>query len=160
MKKDFRGLSEKRQTQATAWNQINNKKYFVGLGGPNLETYTNFVKSRGFEKILSFENSAGIFHKQLQQFSKVKHVSLYFDNICNHLEDYPNAFYDLDFCCCITTIEACLKKIHKLPQFTLTLSIRPVGYEKTLEIFRSYGNSKIVELKYYDNYPMLTILKN
>lgn len=125
----------------------------VALGGPNIRQYVSILRKMGFDDITVLENNREIYQMQLQQHPQCK---LIHGNILDHL--WHDCFYDLDFCCSIRKIEPYLSQIVKLPEYSLTVSIRPVGYEETIETFKKYGDAYVT--KYSDTVPMLTFFNN
>lgn len=154
--KTYVDVTQKRAIQNEIFQKINNPN-IRALAGPNIEIYYNLLKEHKFKGITFFENDYTILHKQL---SSVKNLSyqLIFDDITNNLDS--GYFYDLDFCCCIYTIAEHIVKINSLSEFSMTISPRPVGYERTMNILKSHENGGKYNYYYYkDTVPMITVSK-
>lgn len=151
MKETYLEAKSKRIVQDITLNSKN--KRIIGLGGPDILEYVTILKSKGFKDITSYENRQQIYSKQFKQFPDCELVH---GNILENLQE--DAFYDLDFCCSIKTIEPWLPIICRIPEYSLTLSIRPVGIDQTIQIFKRYGQSQFV--KYVDTVPMLVFFNN
>ena len=155
---DYNKKLLKRKYQEKFFNQVKNKKIFVGLCGTNPEGYLRIIKRCKFKRIALFD----IEEKNLQKLtSTTADLWLYNEDINNNLS-YINHFYDLDYCCCINTIKKHLPKIMKIKEFTITLALRPVSEEKTLEILNSYGRNFMYRVYREGGTPMMILyfLKN
>ena len=127
----------------------------IGLAGPDINTYTDIALESGFSDITIYENNKDIFLRQLSVLPKG--IKLMYMDIRNHLGE--NAFYDLDFCCSVLGIKGqILERIIKIPRFCLTLSIRPVGLQTTIDEVNKY--IKLPYYKYCDTSPMITFFKH
>lgn len=125
----------------------------ITLGGPDILNCIDYLKSLGFKNIVSFESNKSIYDYQVSQKPDCQLINT---NVLDHLN--YNCFYDLDFCCSVRTIEPWLHRIVNLRRYSITLSIRPVGLEKTIKTFFKYGNAHLT--KYRDSVPMLTFYNN
>jgi hypothetical protein len=141
----------KREVQNIALQSCNSKIY--GLAGPNADIYLEYLKKRGFSDITLFENNYNTFFEQKK---KKLDCKLVYDDIRNYLSG--NAFYDYDFCCNITTVEPWLPKMLLAPEYAMTFSIRGIGQEETLRVFRKYTSSHYI--RYRDTSPMITFFKH
>jgi len=128
-------------------------KRIIGLGGPDIKEYVAILRSKGFEEIIIFEDNYEVYRNQIRQFPDCE---LIHGDIRDHLRE--DAFYDLDFCCSIKTIEPWLPIITSLKEYSLTCSIRPIGMEKSVGIFNRYGHGEFV--RYVDTSPMLVFFNN
>lgn len=152
MKLSYKNSVMKREVQDYIYKRVRNS-HIIGLGGPNAKDYSRILHEKGFEKIILYENDWKVFEKQILDPPDCK---LVYDDVLNHLGH--NAFYDLDFCCSILSIEHALPDIVELPEYSLTVSIRPVGIEKTLDIFKQYEKD-FTYVIYKDTSPMIVIYK-
>jgi len=146
MKESYKDASSKRLVQNKILNSQNKK--IVALGGPDILDYIQLLKNKGFTDITIYENDKKTYLKQKEQNPDCK---LVYGNILHHL--YEDAFYDLDFCCCISSVERYLPRILQLEEFSMTFSIRPLGFDKTFEIFKRYGEAPFIP--YRDTTPMI-----
>ncbi len=159
-KESYEESVNKRSIQRNTLGLIRDRD-IICLGGPSLKDYVNTLKEFKFKKIFSFEKDKKVLKLQQEQGIEHKDVYIQEGNICDHLS-YHEYFYDLDFCCCITTIEEHLEKILAIPGFTMTLSVRPLGYKETIEIINKYNknNYELSKFRYSDTSPMITIFKD
>lgn len=141
----------KREVQNIALQSHNPKIY--GLAGPNAEIYLEYLKKKGFSNITLFENNYNTFFEQKR---KKLDCRLIHDDIRNQLG--KDAFYDYDFCCNITTVEPWLPEMLQAPEYAMTFSIRGIGEEETLRVFRKYADSHYI--RYRDTSPMITFFHN
>ena len=68
----------------------------VGLAGPNITDYLNFMKSQGFNEFEIYEIDALTAIHQLSVINDK--ITLKLGNIINANPDEPNTLYDLDYC--------------------------------------------------------------
>jgi len=151
MKSSYLGAENKRITQNTTLSSSQKKIY--ALGGPDILDYINVLKSKGYEDITIFENRKNIYEHQVRQNPDCK---LILGNILNNLGE--KCFYDIDLCCCIRSVEQYLPRILTIPEFSITFSIRPIGFDETIKTFRRYGNAYF--MYYQDTVPMITFFNN
>lgn len=153
--KSHADVAKKRSIQQEIFSFIRSDK-IMALAGPNVDNYYKVLKQAGFKDITFFENDPFILGKQLEvSGGKYK---LIFDDIINNLDS--EAFYDLDFCCSVNSLGNKLRDINKLKEYTMTVSVRPVGFNKTLETLKRYENGGNYSYYYYtDTSPMITVTK-
>lgn len=143
----------KRKYQEKFFSQVKNKNCFIGLCGTNPEGYLRIIKKCRFKKTILFD----IEQKNLQKLTPITaDLWLYNEDINNNL-DQTGSFYDLDYCCCINTIQKYLSKIMKIKEFTLTLALRPISEEKTLKILNSYGRNFMYRVYREGGTPMMIL---
>lgn len=153
--KSYAHVAKKRSIQQEIFSFIRATK-IMALAGPNIDQYCRILRQAGFRDITFFENDPFILAKQLEVAGG--NYKLVFDDITNNLD--TDAFYDLDFCCSVSTIKDKLQVINKLPEFSMTVSVRPVGYTQTLETLKRYENGGNYQYYYYmDTSPMITVTK-
>lgn len=149
--KTYTGNLNKRDVQRISLSS--RYKTIFGLGGPNVREYVKTLKELGYKDIYLFENDYSIYEKQKRQKSD---CDLVFDNILNHLG--YKAFYDYDFCSSLAKVEQHMRQIVSTPSYSLTLSLRPLGYDRTISTFRKYTDAKYVS--YYDTSAMITFFNH
>lgn len=153
--KKYVDVTHKRIVQNEIFNKISNP-VIRALAGPNVDIYYKLLKQHGFKDITFFENDPVILATQFA--SSNLPYKLIFDDITNNLD--AKVFYDLDFCCCVYTIAEHLPKINRLPEFSMTISPRPVGTEKTMRILKSHENGNHYNYyEYFDTVPMIVVSK-
>ena len=144
---------KKREVQNKILPFVSNGRV-CALGGPDIDEYVSLLKTYGFGDITIFENDKVILLQQLYKFPQG--ITLMYKNILEHLN--RNCYYDLDFCFSIQKIMPRLKKIVSLQEYSLTLSVRPIGTEKTVAIMKEY-DPDIKYMTYQDTTPMITFYK-
>ena len=127
----------------------------IGLPGPDIQDYVMLLKEYGFERIELFENDFDVFIEQLCKLPKESNLTM--GNILHYIN--KEWFNDLDFCCSITSIEKKLQKICLLKEYSLTVSVRPIGTENTISIYKKYAGEDIHFIQYRDSSPMITFYK-
>ncbi len=151
MKETYKEAENKRGVQDIVLT--GSTRRLIGLGGPDIIDYVNIVRSKGFEDITIYEKDYNVYKKQIAQFPD---CTLIHGNILDHLDE--DAFYDLDFCGSIKSIQRWLPAITALPEYALTCSIRPIGEEETIGIFNLYDKAHVI--KYRDTSQMLVFFNN
>lgn len=148
-------------------------KKLIGLGGPDIEEYTRFIRSKGYKSIRVWENNPIIYSTTLP---KIPHLKIQYN-----IEDILRApvekdvVYDLDFCQSIDTLKPHIQRFKE--NFILTLSERGKPKFSSLLVFASYRSESIQEIievsendrimitnkgkyvayRYWDTSPMLVI---
>lgn len=151
MKKSY-ALSENKKAAQDITLKSENKR-IIGLGGPDILEYVNMLKVKGYTDITIYEKDPEVYLQQVLKRPECRHI--YGDILDNLNED---AFYDLDLCSSIKKIESRLPKILELEEFSLTVSLRPLGLYPTIEIFKRYGDSSYLE--YRDSSSMIVFFNN
>lgn len=142
----------KRKWQTKFFKLVKNKNRFIGLCGPNSKGYLRLINNLEFRTIILYDTNA----KNLRAVTLQSNLVRFNDNINNSLS--VDAFYDLDYCCCISKIEMHLTKIMKIKEFTLTVALREKGgEEKTLNILRKYGRNFMYRIYRESGTPMMIL---
>jgi hypothetical protein len=166
---------EKREIQKMTFPLIKKQK-MVSLAGPNLSNYLDVIPSV-IKDVEVYENSKKIMIVQMSDIKKVKRKITYHCKDIIHAEVDKRTFYDLDFCSSIKGAEDYIRKFGACA-FSLTLSLRPVSLEKTLNRFFTLCDEKVlidiphpnynlvrttrskyIYITYFDIWPMVTIFK-
>ena len=183
-KTDYTKSHNKKLVQEIVFNHIKKKgiNNLVGLAGPNISDYLSFVKSKGVKRAEIYERDPVNLLYQMRDFNpSIKTTVLYQDIYAAGL--YQNTVYDLDFTCCINEAAPHIRKFKE--NSIITISIRPIGFENTIQKFCSLIsrltpkvllNKVVTEFyklhtiewedqsyslyEYRDTTPMLTIIKN
>ncbi len=149
--KSYTGELVKRDVQKISLTS--KRKSIFGLGGPDINRYIGVLRDLGYRDITLFENNPKVYEKQKRQ---KPNCDLIFDNILNHLGH--EVFYDFDFCSTMRKIEPYMLQIIRSPQYSLTLSLRGMGYEDTISTFRKYTDAKYIS--YFDTSAMITFFQS
>lgn len=130
----------------------------IALGGPNLRTYIGkFPKNVKYISI--WEKNRATMLLQLPQLRKSGlNIQYNFGDIINAPVD-KDAFYDLDFCGSILSVNEYIEKFKECP-FSITLSIRPVGKLKTINLFLEATGEQLVSDTVNPLYHILTTSGN
>lgn len=152
MKISYKNSVMKREVQSYIYDRVQNPN-IKGLGGPNAKDYERILKEKGFRNITLYENNKDVFEALLKD---PPYCKLEYDDILNHLK--TKSFYDLDFCCSVLSVRDYLPEIAKIPQYSMTLSLRPIGIQRTLDIVKEY-EKRFTYVIYKDTSPMIVIYK-
>jgi len=156
-KTDYTQSINKRAVQASIYEKLKWKKLtkVVGLGGPNITDYLLLLRSYKVKSAEIYEYDISKLTLQLDHYMPIIDSEIKYSDVYHAAANQPNTFYDLDFCCSINNA-----RIH-IPKFTknvcFTLSIRPIGLDKTIKEFaKLVDNTLHPELKlvysHYDKY--------
>lgn len=111
----------------------------VGLAGPNVVDYLNFLKSKGFDEFEIYEIDS------LTAIHQLKHlngkVCLKLGDVIEANPDEPNTLYDLDFC---VTVRHMHKHIARFTKHFIMTFARRVSLAETLGTFFSVRNEKVI----------------
>lgn len=121
----------------------------VGLAGPNISDYLNFLKSRGFNEFEIYEIDA---LTAIHQLSTVNDkITLKLGNILEADANEPNTLYDLDYCVTGRHMKEHMAKFKR--NFIMTFSGR-VSLKETLDTFFKTRQEKVIG-SLVRNHPML-----
>ena len=133
----------------------------VGLAGPNILRYIEFVTSKGFKSVLMYENNSDIAHIQCDTLGidktpinewacKILNVPCHwkFGDILE-AEFKPNTVYDLDFTFTMKSAEKYVKKFKE--NFIFTTTTRNFGIVKTLNCFFTWRKESISTVTHCEN---------
>jgi hypothetical protein len=136
-----------------------NTKTIIGLGGPDLKDYIEFLESKGFSDIRIWEKDRNIILKQIPQLKALGgRVKTSFGDILR-APVIKDAIYDLDFNQSIAYVGEHLKKFKK-NRTVLTVALRPYTLEATVRLFLSYRNEFIKRYQYNDKTKEGSIISN
>lgn len=176
---DYNSHLEKRKLQRATFPMIRKNK-IVALAGPNICSYIEMLPLH-VREISIWEKDRPTMLTQLMELtdsrSKLSFTYNFGDILKAPVEE--NSFYDLDFCASILTVRDHIKKF-KDCQFSVTVSIRPVGKQESLNMFfeiigekisyniigaesgfvTTSGNNQYFYSFYMDSSPMLNIFKS
>lgn len=129
---EYKDRLEKRAVQSKIFPLIKRDK-LITLAGPNVKDYLSMVPD--IKSVEIWENKAEIMLKQLMEIKdfKGKDIIYNFGDIYNAEVD-PSAFYDLDFCATIKSVEGHIRKF-KDCAYSITLSNRACIFPETMDIF-------------------------
>lgn len=153
VKLSYKNSEYKRNIQEYIYSKVGNRN-IIGLPGPDIEDYVERLTSFGFDNIELYEKDFSIFCHQLSHLPP--QCNLTFGDILDNLN--KDAFYDLDFCTSILSIEDRLEEIVALKSFSLTVARRPIPEEETIDIMDKYMPG-ISHLTYFDTSPMIVFFK-
>lgn len=134
-KNDYSLSFNKRAVQSLVFRSFKDQKIkkLVGLGGPNIRNYLLFLKSQGIRHAEIYEHDISKMAIQLTNYRPVIESQIRYQDIFHAEANRPDTLYDLDFCC---TIRSAANHVHKFTNnVIITLSIRPVGLNKTIKEF-------------------------
>jgi hypothetical protein len=142
MKSDYTTSLNKKAVQNDIFKRVRKKNFtkVVGLGGPNITQYLQFLKSYGIKYADIYENDRFHILLQISSFKPVINTNVHFNDIICHKMQKDDTLYDLDFCSSIYTLRDAVKKFRKNSIFTF--SARPIGVETTITEFFKCFHSK------------------
>jgi hypothetical protein len=110
----------------------------VGLAGPDINSYIEWCKSRGYKDFEIWENESSVLMKQL---TEVKHPVTYkFGDILD-AEPKKNVLFDLDYCVSVRYMKEHIQKFKD--NFIMTFSTR-IGVKETINKFFNFRNENII----------------
>lgn len=133
------------------------KKTFVGLSGPNVIQYLDKINYKRFKRVTLYEKNKRVFTRISNLLGKKYPTVKVVNKDINLYLGRTKAFYDLDYCKSFEDIRRYLPKICKIEEFSMTLSIRKVGYPPFKVIASHLGHSAFKHYPYRDGNPMITI---
>jgi hypothetical protein len=132
-KTSYKTSFKKRVVQNRIFSSIKGKyTNLVGLGGPDINDYLTIVKKIGIKQAVLYEHDNSVLLKQVSTLKPVIPTRVIYNDIIEQEPGQKKTIYDLDFCCSALSAYTHLKKFSKDPTIT-TLSIRPIGTNKTIE---------------------------
>ena len=148
MKRDYSQAKHKKAVQRLIFKDVRKYGYkqLIGLAGPNISDYLNFVKKNGISDILIYENDFKNLLTQMKNYNHVSNVSVKFQDIIN-APIFNDCVYDLDFCCSIQNARKYLKKF-KNNSCIITFSLRPIGLRETIAYFAKLMSTKKPIIEY------------
>lgn len=134
-KDDYSLSFNKRAVQSLVFKSYKERKIkkLIGLGGPNIRQYLLFLKSQGIKHAEIYEYDISKMAIQLSKYQPVIESQIKYQDILNAEPNRPDTLYDLDFCC---SIKSAANHVYKFTDnVIITLSIRPIGLNKTISEF-------------------------
>lgn len=141
----------KRIVQREIFSRLEKKKLnkVIGLGGPDLTNYLLLLNKYNVKHAEIYEYDISNLTLQLNTYKPIIDNQVLYGDVLYATPDKSDTFYDLDFCCSIINARNHIKKFKN--NVCYTLSIRPVGLEKTIKEF-----SKLID---GTRKPTLTLIK-
>lgn len=142
----------KRIVQKEIFSNLKKRKLYkvIGLGGPNITDYLSLLHDFKVVQAEIYEYDISKIALQLQNYKPIIESEVIYGDVLYAEPNKSNTFYDLDFCCSIKNAAKHIKKFTN--NVCYTLSIRPVGLEKTIKQF-----SKLVDST---KNPVFTLIKS
>lgn len=133
-------LLNKLKVRSLIMSKVHNCDSIVGLAGPDINNYIDWCNSYKFKNILIYENDRNTFLHQVKNIRKK--AKIVYGSITETEPNKENTFYDLDYCCTINSIAPHFARFKK--NYSITLSLRSIGAQKTLHKFLYYNNAQIL----------------
>lgn len=156
--------TNKRIVQNIIFSKLEKKKLskIVGLAGPNITNYLSILNDFKVKQAEIYEYDISKIALQLQNYKPIIDNEVIYSDVLYATPNKSNTFYDLDFCC---SIKNATKHIQKFTNnVCYTLSIRPVGLEKTIKEFSklvdSTKNPVFTLIKSNDEYKSYNLITN
>lgn len=150
-KKTYDKSRMKRIKQKKLFGMVQNREIFIGLCGPTPADYLQVINYRKFKTAYLLDtNPKNVAKSNLHFRGKEKQLRVtgMKANILDFLD--LDAFFDLDFCGSIKSIEKDLPKIVKTKEFCLTVALRPISELNTINIIKKYTSRLYTQRVYKD----------
>jgi hypothetical protein len=157
--KTYNNVPKKREVQKYLLSYVNAKDSggkIICLGGNTIDPYIDLLHEHKFKFIKVVESDVSVLVNQIKY--RRANMSFVRGDINDYLDQHDH-FYDLDYMCSIAKIGPSLEKIFQIPQFMLTVALRPFTKEYTLNLLNSYSSNFIYRTYRDSGTAMLTILK-
>lgn len=143
IKSTYKNSEEKRKRREFLFSFFADKQLdkIIGLGGPDINDYISFCKSKGYNEIEIWENDFSIVCHQLRTL-RANRVHLKFGNIGNAVPDDKNVLYDLDYCVSVRHMKEQIARFKN--NFIMTFSTR-IGVQETIDGFFNARNEHVIK---------------
>lgn len=118
----------------------------IGLAGPNIKDYLNFLRSKGFNEFEIYEMDALTAIHQLTNLNG--RITLKLGDILQANPDEPNVLYDLDYCVTVRYMKEHIAKFKN--NFIMTFA-RRVPLAETIGTFFTVRDEKVIKTYVYDS---------
>lgn len=144
MKLTYKNSEQKKKVRDFIFSQFKDKQIrkIVGLAGPDVEDYISYLKSKGYDDFVIYENHAPTMFKQLRYLTKLNNVQLKYEDVF-HAENKDDVIYDLDYCSTVKFMKNHLKKFTQ--NFIMTFSLR-IGEQETVKKFFKDRKEQIISI--------------
>lgn len=145
---DYTNSYRKKEVQKLVYQDIKKQGFtkLIGLAGPNINSYLQFVKQYGIKQAEVYENEYVNMLYQMRDFQPPIKTTVNYQDIY-YAPVYQDVLYDLDFTCTIKNADLHLKKF-KHAKAIITLSLRGVGVKETIKKFCKIISNLKPEIKY------------
>ena len=127
----------------------------IGLAGPNISEYINFLQSKGCKHFEIYENNPEMVVRQLSTIGPMKSdVSLIYDDILIAEPNKPKTLYDLDFCVTVRHMEKYIAKFRD--SFIMTFSLRGITVKETIKFFLNTRNEELISEELFATHSVFT----
>lgn len=138
MKTDYTQCTKKRIVQKLVYEKVLEDRKInklVGLAGPNINNYLKFITIMGFKMANIYEINPMQMLLQVLDYKSSMNIKarIQLKDVYYAEENKEDTLYDLDFDCSILSVKRHIQKF--IDNSIITLSLRPVGLEKTISIF-------------------------
>lgn len=118
----------------------------IGLAGPNIQDYLNFLKSKGYNEFEIYEMDKLTAIHQLTHLNG--RVTLKLGDILHANPNEPNTLYDLDYCVTVRHMKEHIAKFQN--NFIMTFA-RRVPLAETIGTFFTVRDEKVIKTYMYDD---------
>lgn len=119
----------------------------VGLGGPDINDYIDWCKSKGFNEFEIYENHTPTLFEQIRKIKAGVGVNLKYGDILNADANRKNVLFDLDYCVTTRYMSQHIKKFKG--RFIMTFSRRLQEKETISTFFKARGEKLIQAITNY-----------
>lgn len=104
----------------------------VGLAGPDINEYLNYLESKGCKEFEIYENNSMVALQQLSKIKSKSKIALICGDILKANPNKENVLFDLDFCASVRFLTEHIAKFKN--NFIMTFSYR-IGLQETIDTF-------------------------
>lgn len=104
----------------------------VGLAGPDINDYLEYLQSKGCKEFEIYENNSMVALQQLAKVRTKSKLSIICGDIIDANPDRPDTLFDLDFCASVKYLKDHIAKFKN--NFVMTFSTR-IGVQETITTF-------------------------
>lgn len=114
----------------------------VGLAGPDINDYLEYLQSKGCKQFEIYENNPMVAINQLATVKTDAKVSLILGDIYQADPNKPNTLFDLDYCASVRYLKDHIAKFKN--NFVMTFSTR-IGVQETIDTFFESRKERILK---------------
>jgi hypothetical protein len=121
----------------------------VGLAGPDINEYLDYLKAKGCKQFEIYENNPQVVIKQLSKIDKSQeNVSIVLGDIYQANPDKSKTLFDLDYCASVRYLKHHIAKFKD--NFIMTFSTR-IGLKETINTFFDARKEEVLDSVDYES---------
>ena len=143
IRKSFRNATKKKLIREFILQSFEFEKV-IGLAGPDIDDYVNYLESKGATQFEIYETNPEILEIQKAKIELNKNLELIHNDILQAIPNEKKTLYDLDFCESVKYLQQHISKFKE--NFIMTFSTR-IGIEYTINTFFNARKEQIISKK-------------